>query len=218
MFRVVLQHHQLQKQVQTVQVSCHLHSPLWLWNIDPACWLWEKDPSLRNKRLWKLLCIFYLEHKINNWVLWKINSLFWVHRNLFWQKSRYRNLHGSGTSHATTASPKPSFRTPWRVGDNVVSRGNAGCCIISVYVIAYRCASFIMLYIKAPGSFVFLYVFIVYICASCMLSCPSNPYTVHTILKIQFLTSFFFFFFVKHSISISCICDFDSHEKWESYV
>ena len=27
---------------------------------------------------------------------------------------------------STTASPKPSFRAPWRVGDNMVGRGNAG--------------------------------------------------------------------------------------------
>ena len=26
------------------------------------------------------------------------------------------NLHGSGRSHATTVSPKPSFRAPWRCG------------------------------------------------------------------------------------------------------
>ena len=35
-------------------------------------------------------------------------------------------LHGSGMSYAMTASPKPSFRAPWRVGDAVVGRGNAG--------------------------------------------------------------------------------------------
>ena len=29
-------------------------------------------------------------------------------------------------SYATTASPKPSFRAPWRVDDAVVGRGNAG--------------------------------------------------------------------------------------------
>ena len=28
--------------------------------------------------------------------------------------------------HATAASPKPSFSAPWRVGDAVFSRGNAG--------------------------------------------------------------------------------------------
>ena len=29
-------------------------------------------------------------------------------------------------SRTMTASPKPSFRPPWRVGDVVVGRGNAG--------------------------------------------------------------------------------------------
>ena len=33
---------------------------------------------------------------------------------------------GSGMSHAITASPKLSFRAPWKVGDAVVGRGNAG--------------------------------------------------------------------------------------------
>ena len=51
----------------------------------------------------------------------------WIHGNLFWQLSRDGHLHGSGMSHATTASPKSSFRAPWRVGaDAVVSRGKAG--------------------------------------------------------------------------------------------
>ena len=50
----------------------------------------------------------------------------WVYRSLFWQLFRDGNLHGSGMSHATTASQKPSFRAPWRVDDAVVGRGNAG--------------------------------------------------------------------------------------------
>ena len=49
----------------------------------------------------------------------------WVYRSLFWQLFRDGNLHGSGMSHATTASPKPFFRATWRVGDAVVGRGNA---------------------------------------------------------------------------------------------
>ena len=40
----------------------------------------------------------------------------------FWGGS----LHGSGMSHLTTASPKLFFRAPWRVGDAMVGRGNAG--------------------------------------------------------------------------------------------
>ena len=50
----------------------------------------------------------------------------WVHGNLFWQLSRDGNLRGSGMSHATTASPKLSFRAPRRVDDAVVGRGNGG--------------------------------------------------------------------------------------------
>ena len=36
------------------------------------------------------------------------------------------NFHGSGMSHATTASQKPSFGTLWKVGDAMIGRGNAG--------------------------------------------------------------------------------------------
>ena len=54
------------------------------------------------------------------------STSLWVQRNFFWQLSRDRNLHGSGMSHATTVSPKPLFRAPWRVGNAMVGRGNAG--------------------------------------------------------------------------------------------
>ena len=54
------------------------------------------------------------------------STSLWVHRNLFWQPLRDGNLHGSGMSHATTASPKPSFRAHWRVGDVAFGRRNAG--------------------------------------------------------------------------------------------
>ena len=37
-----------------------------------------------------------------------------------------RNLHDSGMSHATTASPKPFFRAPWRVDHAVIGKGNTG--------------------------------------------------------------------------------------------
>ena len=49
----------------------------------------------------------------------------WIHMNVFWQLSGDGNLHGWGMSHATTASPKPFFRAPCRVGDALVDRGNA---------------------------------------------------------------------------------------------
>ena len=58
---------------------------------------------------------------------WRARSTFlWIHRNIFWQLSREENLHGPGMSHAMTASPKQSFRAPRRIGDTMVSRGNAG--------------------------------------------------------------------------------------------
>ena len=40
--------------------------------------------------------------------------------------SRDGNLHSSGTSHVMTASPKPSFRAPWRADDTVIGRGKSG--------------------------------------------------------------------------------------------
>ena len=78
----------------------------------------KKIQLYETKRLRKLVHIIYLEHKTNDWVRSKINFL--------WRLSRDGNLLGSGTPHATTAFPKPSFRAPWRVGYAVVGRGNAG--------------------------------------------------------------------------------------------
>ena len=49
-----------------------------------------------------------------------------VRRNLFWQLSRDGSLHDSGMSHDTAASPRPSFRAPWKEADAAVSRGNTG--------------------------------------------------------------------------------------------
>ena len=54
------------------------------------------------------------------------STSLWVHRHLFWQLPRDRNLHRLGMSHAMTAYPKPSVRAPWKVGDAVVGRENAG--------------------------------------------------------------------------------------------
>ena len=54
------------------------------------------------------------------------STSLWVHRNLFRQMSRDGNLHGSGISNVTTASIKPFVTAPWREGDAVVGRGNAG--------------------------------------------------------------------------------------------
>ena len=40
----------------------------------------------------------------------------WIHRNLLWQLPKDRTMHGSGMSHATTASPTHSFRARHHVG------------------------------------------------------------------------------------------------------
>ena len=53
----------------------------------------------------------------------KETTLFY---KIAFSEERDRNLHGSGMSNATSDFPKLSFRAPWRVGDDVVSRGNAG--------------------------------------------------------------------------------------------
>ena len=54
----------------------------------------------------KLLCITYLEHKTKDWVWSKINFLVGPLEPLRATIMRDGNLHGSGMSHATTASPK----------------------------------------------------------------------------------------------------------------
>ena len=74
----------------------------------------RKIQAFETKCLRELLLISYSEHQTNDW-------------NRVWQPSRDRILHGSRLSHASTASSRPSsFRAPWRVGDAVVGRGNAG--------------------------------------------------------------------------------------------
>ena len=49
-----------------------------------------------------------------------VESLFYSVVSQTNQLSRDRNLHGLGMSLARTASLKPSFRAPWRMGDAVV--------------------------------------------------------------------------------------------------
>ena len=55
-----------------------------------------------------------------------IRLLVSINRNLVQQMSWDGNLHGAEMSHAMTASPISFFRAPWRVGDTVVGRENAG--------------------------------------------------------------------------------------------
>ena len=79
----------------------------------------------KTKSLRKLLHISYLEHKANNWVWSKVNFLVGPQEPLLATVKRWK-LAWFGMSHALTASPKPSFRAPWRAGDAMVGRGNAG--------------------------------------------------------------------------------------------
>ena len=83
---------------------------------------------------------FYLEHRTNGWVRSKINFLV-ATKEPFRAISENGNLHGSGMSHATTASPKPSFMAPWRVGNAVVSRENAGWTTSKSYIPAHARAA-----------------------------------------------------------------------------
>ena len=83
----------------------------------------KKMQTFETKCLKKLLRISHLEHDQRLGA--EQNQ---PHRNLFWHcPETETNLHGSGNSLslATTASPKPPFRAPKRVGDAVVGRGNA---------------------------------------------------------------------------------------------
>ena len=58
-----------------------------------------------------LLSIAYVEHKTKDWVRRKMNFLVGPKEPPLATVKR-GNMHGSGMSHATTASPKPSFRAP----------------------------------------------------------------------------------------------------------
>ena len=84
------------------------------------------DPSSTDTVLIELLLrISYLEHKTSDWVQNKISFIVGPQTPPLAIVKR-RKLHGSGTSHVTTASPKPSFRAPWRLDDAMVGRGTAG--------------------------------------------------------------------------------------------
>ena len=100
---LAVQHPQHLKQVQALQVSHHLHTPLLLADFGNSI------QAFQTKCVRKLLCTSYLEHKTNDWVQSKVNFLVGT-QNLFRQLSRDGNLHGSGMSHATSASPNHPSR------------------------------------------------------------------------------------------------------------
>ena len=88
---LAVQHHQLRKQVQALQVSRHLHPLLRLWNMDSACRLWEKDPGFRNQVHEKS------SPSTKPTTGCRVRSASsGAHRKLFWQLSRGVNLHGFG--------------------------------------------------------------------------------------------------------------------------
>ena len=78
-----------------------------------------------SQRSFLLLRISYFEHKNNDLERGKINFPVGPQEPLL-GTARDGRLHGSGMSHATRASPKPSFGAPGRMGDAVVGSGDSG--------------------------------------------------------------------------------------------
>ena len=73
----------------------------------------------------KLLRISYLEHETNDWVQSKISFLVGPQKPHLaivkrWKLAWFRHVT------CQDSLSKPSFRTPWRVGDAMVGRGNVG--------------------------------------------------------------------------------------------
>ena len=112
--------------VEIVQVSCHLHHPLWLWNMDPVWWLKKKTSRPLKPSAWGNFSASPTWSTRPTTGCGTRSTSLWVCRNHFWQLSRDGNLHGSGMSRTMAISPKPSFRAPWRVNKAMVGRGNAG--------------------------------------------------------------------------------------------
>ena len=117
-----MKHHQLRKQLLVTFIL--------LYDCGPCLPILKKKKkcfqAFETKCLRKLLRISETWSTRSTTGCGARSASLWVHRNIFWLLSRDGNLHGSGMSHATTASPKPTFRAPWRMGDAVVSKGNAG--------------------------------------------------------------------------------------------
>ena len=89
-------------------------------------WIQRKDPGFRNQVSEETSSpASHMSTKPTTACGAKSTSLS-AHRKLFWKLPMDGNWHGLGMSHATTASQKPSFRAPLRVGDAVLMRGNAG--------------------------------------------------------------------------------------------
>ena len=73
-----VQHHQLHKQVQALQVSCHLHPGTLLYGCETWTLLADSEKRIQafeTKCPRKLLRISYLEHRTNDWVQSNVSFL-----------------------------------------------------------------------------------------------------------------------------------------------
>ena len=85
----------------------------------------KKIQAFETECLRKLLRISSVDHKTIDWVRGKISFLVGPQEPLL-ATVRRRKFAQFGMSHSMTASPKPFFRAPLRVGDTVVGRRNTG--------------------------------------------------------------------------------------------
>ena len=113
---------QLHKQVQIVEMSCHLDPPLWLWDMDPACWLWKKGPDLWDQAPEENFstCTWSTRPTTGcgDFLAGPQKPLLAV--------TKGGNWHGLGISLSMTASAKPSLRASWRVVNALDGKGNTG--------------------------------------------------------------------------------------------
>ena len=102
------------EKVQVVQVSCHLHTPLGVWDKDHARWLWEMDPGFWG-RMPEETPPYLLPGAKDQWLGVEQTQLpcrpTETPSNFQETETRMIELH------AMAASPKPSFRGTWRVGN-----------------------------------------------------------------------------------------------------
>ena len=119
------QHHQLQEQAQvyTSLVTSILFYGCETWSLLAESG--KRIQAFETKCLRKLLRIPYLEYKTSDWVRSKISFIVGPQEPLLATAKRQKSAW-FGHVTLTTASLKPSFMAPWRVGDVVVGRGNAG--------------------------------------------------------------------------------------------
>ena len=99
---LAVKHHQLCKQIRALEVFCHLHPLLWLWNMDPACWLCKEESRLSKPSAWGNFSVSPTSSTRPTTVCGARPTSLWVHRNLFWQLPRDGNSHGSGSDQRQT--------------------------------------------------------------------------------------------------------------------